>query len=69
MIKCPQCREECVSIEQIREAAISRDLPHGKPKIVGFRGPVLRYECKCLRCQHSWKPRSQFAAGKVFEAE
>jgi len=65
-MRCPECREESITILQVREAAISRDIPHGKPAITGFRGGVLRYECECLRCHRQWKPRNQKQADDLF---
>ena len=68
-MKCPECREESITISQIQEAAVSRDLPHGRHRIDGWRGSVLRYECKCLRCHRVWKARNQVEAKRLFEME
>lgn len=65
-MKCPECRETSIRIDQIREAAISRNIPYGKPEVAGFRGEVLRYECMCLRCRRTWKPRNQREAESLF---
>jgi hypothetical protein len=68
-MKCPECREESITLSRIQEAAVSRDLPHGRPWIDGWRGNTQRYECKCLRCGRVWRPRNQPEAAKLFDAE
>jgi len=65
--KCPQCREECVTIIQYREAALARDYPKGVKKLLSTSGEVLRYEMQCLRCRHCWRPRDQSNAEKLFD--
>jgi len=68
-MKCPQCREESIGISRVKEAATVRDVPSGRLSNRGQFGPVLRYECECLRCRHKWKPRDQKKAAELWETE